>query len=66
MVTHITDKSAEVRQAAVYGCGVLGMHGGDVFSGKCILMLGHFFIRCKQHDNHFNSSAFAAGVITIY
>lgn len=33
MLGHITNKSPEVRQAAVYGCGVLGMHGGDAFAG---------------------------------
>ena len=34
MLTYITDKAAEVRQAAVYGCGVLGLHGGEAFAGK--------------------------------
>lgn len=51
MVTHISDKSAEVRQAAVYGCGVLGMHGGDVFSGKS-LIVGKFIERCKLRNNN--------------
>lgn len=55
MVTHITDKSAEVRQAAVYGCGVLGMHGGDVFSGKCFLIFDKFIVRCKLHNNNIDT-----------
>jgi len=39
LLTHVTDKSAEVRQAAVYGCGVLGMHGGDAFAATCAEVL---------------------------
>ncbi|XP_054270328.1 importin-5 isoform X2 [Macrosteles quadrilineatus] len=39
MLQHVTDKSPEVRQAAVYGCGVLGMHGGDGFAASCAEVL---------------------------
>ncbi|GFG38740.1 hypothetical protein Cfor_07043, partial [Coptotermes formosanus] len=35
MLNYVTDKSAEVRQAAVYGWGVLGQFGGEAFSGAC-------------------------------
>ncbi|XP_049800660.1 importin-5 [Schistocerca nitens] len=35
MLNYITDKTAEVRQAAVYGWGVLGQFGGDGFAGAC-------------------------------
>ncbi|XP_071439915.1 importin-5 [Hetaerina americana] len=35
MLAYVDDKSAEVRQAAVYGCGVLGQYGGDQFAGAC-------------------------------
>lgn len=34
MITYISDKAPEVRQAAVYGCGVLGLHGGEGFAGN--------------------------------
>lgn len=34
MLTNVTDKQPEVRQAAVYGCGVLGQFGGDAFAGE--------------------------------
>lgn len=30
---YVQDRSPEVRQAAVYGCGVLGQFGGDSFAG---------------------------------
>jgi len=33
MLNYVTDKSAEVRQAAVYGWGVLGQFGGEAFAG---------------------------------
>jgi hypothetical protein len=33
MLNYVTDKVAEVRQAAVYGWGVLGQFGGEAFSG---------------------------------
>lgn len=35
MVGYITDYNSEVRQAAIYGCGVLGMYGGPSFAGVC-------------------------------
>ncbi|XP_075236845.1 karyopherin beta 3 [Lycorma delicatula] len=35
MLSYITDKAPEVRQAAVYGCGVLGLHGGEAFAATC-------------------------------
>lgn len=35
MIQYITDESAEVRQAAAYGCGVLGQFGGEAFAQAC-------------------------------
>lgn len=35
MVSYVTDYNSEVRQAAIYGCGVLGMCGGPNFAGVC-------------------------------
>lgn len=35
MVGYVTDYNSEVRQAAIYGCGVLGMCGGPSFAGVC-------------------------------
>ncbi|XP_067014129.1 importin-5 [Anabrus simplex] len=35
MLGYVADKTAEVRQAAVYGWGVLGQYGGDAFAGAC-------------------------------
>lgn len=35
MVSYVTDYDSEVRQAAIYGCGVLGMCGGPSFAGVC-------------------------------
>ncbi|KAI4504097.1 hypothetical protein M0802_000568 [Mischocyttarus mexicanus] len=35
MIQYVSDKSAEVRQAAAYGCGVLGQFGGEAFAPAC-------------------------------
>lgn len=35
MVGYVTDFNSEVRQAAIYGCGVLGMCGGPGFATVC-------------------------------
>ncbi|XP_011500552.1 PREDICTED: importin-5 isoform X2 [Ceratosolen solmsi marchali] len=35
MIQYVSDKSAEVRQAAAYGCGVLGQCGGEAFAQAC-------------------------------
>ncbi|KDR17150.1 importin-5 isoform X1 [Zootermopsis nevadensis] len=35
LLNYVSDKAAEVRQAAVYGWGVLGQFGGDAFAGAC-------------------------------
>lgn len=35
MLNFITHKQGEVRQAAAYGCGVLGQFGGPGFSQVC-------------------------------
>ncbi|XP_018786475.1 PREDICTED: importin-5 isoform X1 [Bactrocera latifrons] len=35
LLQYVTDKSAEVRQAAAYGCGVLGQFGGEQFAVTC-------------------------------
>ncbi|XP_011304534.1 importin-5 [Fopius arisanus] len=35
MIQYVTDKSGEVRQAAAYGCGVLGQFAGEAFAPAC-------------------------------
>lgn len=35
ILSYIQDRSPEVRQAAVYGCGVLGQYGGESFAAFC-------------------------------
>ncbi|XP_053959083.1 importin-5-like [Anastrepha ludens] len=35
LLQYVTDKSPEVRQAAAYGCGVLGQFGGEHFAVTC-------------------------------
>lgn len=35
MIQYVSDKSSEVRQAAAYGCGVLGQFGGEAFAQAC-------------------------------
>lgn len=35
LLQYVTDKSPEVRQAATYGCGVLGQFGGEQFAVTC-------------------------------
>ncbi|KAK0159718.1 hypothetical protein PV327_010803 [Microctonus hyperodae] len=35
MIRYVNDKSGEVRQAAAYGCGVLGQYGGEGFAQAC-------------------------------
>ncbi|XP_031831169.1 karyopherin beta 3 isoform X1 [Nomia melanderi] len=35
MIQYVSDTSAEVRQAAAYGCGVLGLYGGEAFAQAC-------------------------------
>lgn len=35
LLQYVTDKSPEVRQAAAYGCGVLGQYGGEQFAVTC-------------------------------
>ncbi|KAG1702082.1 Importin-5 [Nymphon striatum] len=35
LITYVTDGSAEVRQAAAYGVGVLGQFGGEGFAQTC-------------------------------
>ncbi|GFN83767.1 importin-5, partial [Plakobranchus ocellatus] len=35
MVASITDKTAEVRQAAGYGIGMIGQHGGELYADVC-------------------------------
>ena len=43
MLSYVTDKTAEVRQAAVYGWGVLGQFGGDGFAGELPLIYSFMF-----------------------
>lgn len=35
LLQYVLDKSPDVRQAAAYGCGVLGQFGGDQFAHTC-------------------------------
>ena len=35
MLGYVTDESAEVRQAAVYGVGMMGQHGGAEYHDIC-------------------------------
>ncbi|EDW13655.1 importin-5 [Drosophila mojavensis] len=35
LLKYVLDKSPDVRQAAAYGCGVLGQFGGDQFAHTC-------------------------------
>ncbi|XP_070496261.1 importin-5 [Chironomus tepperi] len=35
MIQYCKDKQPEVRQAAMYGCGILAQHGGDQFAQTC-------------------------------
>jgi hypothetical protein len=35
MIEYVVDINSDVRQAAIYGCGVLGMCGGPSFAGVC-------------------------------
>lgn len=35
IIQYVSDKVPEVRQAAVYGCGVLGQFGGEQFAVTC-------------------------------
>lgn len=39
LLQYISDKSSEVRQAAAYGCGVLGQFGGEQFAITCAQMI---------------------------
>ena len=38
MVNALTDKTAEVRQAAAYGVGVIAQCGGEVYADVCARM----------------------------
>lgn len=39
MITYCKDKQPEVRQAAIYGCGILAMFGGDQYAQTCALLV---------------------------
>uniref|UniRef100_A0A1L8DXF0 Putative karyopherin importin beta 3 n=4 Tax=Nyssomyia neivai TaxID=330878 RepID=A0A1L8DXF0_9DIPT len=39
MMQYVTDKQAEVRQAAAYGCGVIGQFAGEQFAMACAQMI---------------------------
>lgn len=39
MLQYVKDKQAEVRQAAIYGCGILGQFGGEQFAPTCAQVL---------------------------
>lgn len=39
MLQYSKDKQPEVRQAAIYGCGILAQFGGDQFAQTCALIM---------------------------
>lgn len=39
MLQYSKDKQSEVRQAAIYGCGILGQFGGEQFASTCAQMI---------------------------
>lgn len=39
MIAYCKDKQPEVRQAALYGCGILAQHGGDQFAQTCSMFM---------------------------
>jgi hypothetical protein len=39
MIQYCKDKQPEVRQAAIYGCGILGQHGGEQFAQTCAIVM---------------------------
>lgn len=39
MIQYCKDKQPEVRQAAIYGCGILAQHGGDQFAATCSMVM---------------------------
>jgi len=39
LLQHVTSSQAEVRQAAAYGCGVLGQYGGPEYAAVCATAL---------------------------
>lgn len=39
MLTYCKDKQPEVRQAAIYGCGILAQYGGVQFAQTCSLVM---------------------------
>lgn len=41
MMAYVKDKQAEVRQAAIYGCGILGQFAGDQFALACAQAIPH-------------------------
>lgn len=39
MIQYCKDKQPEVRQAAIYGCGILAQCGGDQFAQTCSMVM---------------------------
>lgn len=39
MIQYCKDKQPEVRQAAIYGCGILAQFAGDQFAQTCSMMM---------------------------
>jgi hypothetical protein len=39
MIQYCKDKQPEVRQAAMYGCGILAQHGGEQFAQTCSMVM---------------------------
>jgi importin-5 len=39
MIQYCKDKQPEVRQAAIYGCGILAQFGGEQFAATCSMTM---------------------------
>ncbi|KAG1681655.1 Importin-5 [Nymphon striatum] len=59
LITYVTDGSAEVRQAAAYGVGVLGQFGGEGFAQTCAESIPQLLevIRAPESRSPENASA---------
>ncbi|XP_014214927.1 importin-5 [Copidosoma floridanum] len=51
LIQYVTDKSAEVRQAAAYGCGVLAQFGGEAFAQACAQALPRLLEVINEPDS---------------
>jgi hypothetical protein len=51
MAESLADSSAEIRQAAAYGFGVMGMNGGPVYARACAEALPTLFAMISASDS---------------